>query len=312
MKYSVADFRRAIRNPKLAIKELLYIKYTLAMNVNKRWYQRERPKEQTDVMEEDWDNLIILDAARPEFLSATSVELGGEYGTRISAGSESWSFMRENFAGETHHDTVYITANPHARKLEDSVFYKRASLIESEWNETAGTVPPDRVVERTIASHESHPNKRIISHFMQPHYPFLDSSLSSLGHINTVESEDDPWSQLNIWGMFADISRDEVISAYQKNHEIAAQAASKLATRLDGKTVITADHANLIGERGRPVPVRMYGHPPNFYKTELIRVPWIACDYDERRTVTAESPVSVEQQLDEQTVSERLAALGYT
>lgn len=296
----------------MIIRELMYLKYMLSRKINRRQYRKMRPDEQINVMQEDWDNLIILDAARPEFLSATSVEFSGEYETRLSAGSESWSFIRENFADEAHHDTVYITANPHAQKLGDSVFYKLVSLIESEWDETMGTVPPDRVVERTVASHRNHPNKKIISHFMQPHYPFLNSSLSSLGHINTGESEDDPWSQLNIWGMFADISRDEVISAYQKNHEIAAQAASKLATRLDGKTVITADHANLIGERGRPVPVRMYGHPPNFYKTELIRVPWIACDHDERRTVTADPPVSVEQQADNQTVSERLAALGYT
>jgi len=287
------------------------MKYYLSRELNKRWYQFSKQDTDMSVMNEDWDNLIILDGARPEFLSSTPVKFDGQYDTRISSSSESWSFMQKNFVGRRHHDTVYITANPHASKLDNHTFHHINNLIESDWDEKTGTVPPDRVVQKTIEAHSAYPNKRIISHFMQPHYPFLQSSLSSLGHLKKDDKKEDPWTRLNIYGRFAEISREEVISAYRENHEVAAKAAKELTSKLDGKTIVTADHANLIGERGRPLPVRMYGHPPDLYKTELVRVPWIVCDYDGRREIRSEPPASTERRIEDEVVSDRLEALGY-
>ena len=85
--------------------------------------------------------------------------------------------------------------------------------------------------------------------------------------------------------------------------------AKGLVNSLDGKSVITADHANLIGERGFPIPVRMYGHPRNFSHPSLIKVPWIEFD-NERRNIAEEDPVA-RNEMDDRMVQDRLEALGY-
>jgi len=40
-----------------------------------------------------------------------------------------------------------------------------------------------------------------------------------------------------------------------------------------GKSVITSDHMNLLGERLFPVPTKGYVHPIGLHKPELLKVP---------------------------------------
>jgi hypothetical protein len=82
-----------------------------------------------------------------------------------------------------------------------------------------------------------------------------------------------------------------------------------LIERLDGKTVITADHGNLVGERLSPVPVKGYGHPGYLRKDELVLVPWMELEYDSRREIVAESPA--EDTAQPEVDKEKLEALGY-
>jgi hypothetical protein len=90
---------------------------------------------------------------------------------------------------------------------------------------------------------------------------------------------------------------------------ISLENAKRLVDGLDGKTVITADHGNLIGERRFPIPLRLYGHPANFKHPTLLRVPWVQID-GERREVVSEPPKE-RKHLDDRTVKNRLSALGY-
>lgn len=280
--------------------------YRLALRINRKWYNRGGTSE-FDPMAEPWDNLLILDAARPEYLDETTER---ECGSVAMPSSSSGDFMEAVWNGRTFHDTVYVTTNPHAgTTLDDGVFHAVYSLLETDWDSETETVPPERVVKRAADIHEQHPDKRLIVHFMQPHYPFLgetgseiDTSIAqSLGE----SSKPNPWNEA-MWG---DIDTDALVEAYRENHEIAMHAAEKLVEQLAGRTVITADHANLIGERGTPIPVRQYGHPINFQHPKVTRVPWIKID-GERRTVTADPPQSAVD-IEDDVVSDRLEALGY-
>lgn len=83
----------------------------------------------------------------------------------------------------------------------------------------------------------------------------------------------------------------------------------ELIDEVSGKTVMTADHANLIGERGFPIPIQMYGHPENFAHPHLLTVPWIEVSGD-RRNISKDDPL-VTESIDESVIEKRLSSLGY-
>jgi hypothetical protein len=79
---------------------------------------------------------------------------------------------------------------------------------------------------------------------------------------------------------------------------------------VDGRTVITSDHGNLVGERAWPVPVRLYGHPEGIRHPALVKVPWAVIEGDGRRAVVDEGVHAVTGEADE-VVEQRLRDLGY-
>jgi len=245
-----------------------------------------------DFIEQDWDNLIILDACRFDWFTEMN-EIEGNLMSKISKGSESWEFMQENFVGKSLHDTVYVTANPWSTNIPDGTFHAVFHLHESHWSEEQQTVLPKDAIEQTIRIQEDFPKKRLISHFMQPHYPFIGSGISGIdigGVFNDSETPNDtvnPWTVLNHKGEHA----EKVISSYKENHKVAIDSARRLVADLPGKTVVTADHANLVGESTFSLPKRMFGHPHGLRKHDLIMVPWLETE-GERRDVESEPPVS--------------------
>jgi hypothetical protein len=119
------------------------------------------------------------------------------------------------------------------------------------------------------------------------------------------------------------IPSSEIRSVYQENVEYVLEYVEQLLDELDGKTVITADHGELLGE-GVPWPVRLlharwnlgelykfdYGHYNRVHEPELVTVPWLEIEADSRRDISTEDePVGIE--MDESAIKEQLAALGY-
>ena len=66
-----------------------------------------------DVMKEDWDNLIILDACRYDYFKEKQKNIRGELESVVSRGAHSSEFIEKNFLGRKLHDTIYVTANPY-------------------------------------------------------------------------------------------------------------------------------------------------------------------------------------------------------
>ena len=78
---------------------------------------------------------------------------------------------------------------------------------------------------------------------------------------------------------------------------------SRLAEKVEGKTVLTSDHGNAVGEW------RTYGHPCGRYHLSLVTVPWFEPKFDSRRTVR-EGELTMNQTTTND-VTQRLEDLGY-
>ena len=307
--YDVEDLGRGLRNPSLALHEVRRQVRATSTAVNNVWY-RHRTDEAFDLADEDWDVVILLDGCRYDLFAETNW-LEGDLEPRVSPASESWGFMQSTFAGRTFHDTVYVTANPHWYELAEGTFHHVVDLLTTDWNEEYGTVLPESVVERTLAARERFPDKRLIVHFMQPHFPFVGERGRKLDHKGlTLHLDDTDTDEVQVWSALerGRLSRDAVAAAYAENLELALPHVETLLTELPGKTVVTSDHGNLLGDRLFPIPVRRYGHLPDVRAPELVTVPWLTVP-GERLSVTSEPPTADEHSAEH--AEERLEALGY-
>jgi hypothetical protein len=275
-----------------------------------------------DVMEQDWDNLLILDAARYDMISEiTSLDPK----PITSKGSDSWGFIKRNFADRQLHDTVCISSNPHIYWLDDDVFHDTYDVISTHWDRDSGTVLPTDMVSVIQKAQQEYPNKRLLAHFMQPHYPFLGPSGEEIDmrmSYSGIMSESDESNKtretpagVNPWYseiLMTGTDKKQLIEAFRENHKIVWETVDTLLDELNGLSVVTSDHTNLIGERLGPLPMPGYGHPRGYYHPDLVTVPWAEVNRsDSRREITANSPVD-QSEVDFETVQDRLKSLGYT
>lgn len=271
-----------------------------------------------DVMEQDWDNLIILDACRYDTFESryNKFNIRGDIYKVNSKASSSMEFMKKNFSNKILHDTVYVTANPHVEHLEKDIFHRVIPLLDDDfWDSETDTVLPQTVVREAIRAKNEHPNKRLIVHFMQPHYPFLGETGEGVTHRGYNRSQQNPehdvesiWAQLRYGNSSEDLC--DVKRAYEENLDVVLAFVENLVDSITGRTVITADHGNFLGEKLKPTKVREYGHPEYVTSPYLIHVPWFVIDSDERPKIISEVPDDNIEHSDE-VVSDRLRSLGY-
>lgn len=305
-RHNLQNFINALRHPSKFVGEF--------ERVASRKIFESREGKGVDVVEKDWDNLLILDCCRTDhFRSVCDIE--GDYDPVVSKGNESGSFIQNNFAGRDLSDTIYVTANPFVEYLDDDVFYRvDYSEVYNGWDEELRTIPPEVVSERTIKMNEKHPNKKIISHYMQPHAPYIGDFGKSLvekynfGILNNNlrdEGYDVPETNIPQAVKNGPVSEDELKKAYRENLEIVWDEVKSLLDELDGKTVITSDHGEMLGEKlfGR----KRYGHG-RYHTAKLRIVPWFSTQSGERRDVQKGEPIDFDNIEDRDS---RLEALGY-
>jgi hypothetical protein len=277
----------------------------------------EDPVGGVSVVDEDWDNLIVLDACRYDAFEAAH-SLPGRLERRTSQASVTWSFLRRNFEGRQLYDTVYVAGNAVVGDTADALDVFELVGLWGEGNDPDGhpaVVRPETVVEAALERHDAHPDKRLVVHFLQPHEPFLRKDDREL-------SDGSPFRDYGA-ARAGTVTAAEMRRVYEENLELVLDYVADLVEDLDGKTVVTADHGELLGE-GIPAtyevlhprwPVRKrshfdYGHYSHVRAPELVEVPWLVVEGDERRDVVAAEAPDRSTAVDDQ-VEDHLEALGY-
>lgn len=258
------------------------------------------------VFERDWDVLLLLDACRVDLLHevANEYEFLDEPGIHFSIGSSSIEWIERTFTDEYADklsETVYVTGNPFSKR----VLAKEDLLALDEvwrygWDPDAGTIPARNVTDRAIAAGRKYDSKRLIVHYMQPHFPSLPKPLTEGMNAETLgdgEGWDSPWDRLRR----GELDRKTVWSSYRENLRYVLEDVSLLLQNVDAERVaISADHANAVGEFG------VYGHPKVPIKT-LREVPW----YVTSATDTGEYEPELQPADERGDLKEKLGALGY-
>jgi hypothetical protein len=285
--YDLAGVKRALREPARAVTELNRL-------ITRQGIRYRYNPNGVDIFDEDWDVLILLDACRYDAFEEHA-ELPGTLESRISRGSSSVEFIHGNFASRTLRDVVYVSANDWYAKLHDSI---GAEVHAHEYVD----IDPDVVTDAALECAKQYPNKRLLVHYMQPHFPYLapkwDGTFVSDGDLLTTYRE-------------SGVTRDEMWEAYLDNLHLVLEEVRTLFENVTGKIVVSSDHGELLGDREAPIPIRRYGHPRGIYVDELVKVPWLVYQNGPRPEIIAEPP---EQSIsyDEDEVNERLRDLGYT
>jgi len=285
-------------------------------------------KEQ-NIVEEDWDNLIILDACRYDSFENLYRDYlpDGKLEKRRSRGSSTLDWLKNNFTGK--YDITYISANPHINsygiplsKLNKNCSYswkatehfsKIIDVWNLGWDERLRAVKPEEVNKAYLSNKVKDDNRKII-HYMQPHAPYLSfdyggsrkslrrkklRSEGKLGkdtkykgvshflrrHVTAIAVK--VMGRQNVWrlkeklgigpgGPFEAVWRKGGIGGlqyyYEDNLRKVMESASRLMNELEGKTVITADHGEALGEAG------IIGHRPEQYIPLLFEVPWLVIE----------------------------------
>lgn len=245
----------------------------------------------TYLLEKEFDNLIILDACRYDFLESEITKSGFnecKLESIISRATHTQNFLIENFGNKKFdslcREIVYITANPFvSRELKD-VFHKIIPVWMFGWNKEFLTVRPEAVYKAALQASNEFSEKKLIIHFIQPHHPFikLGSVGSDLANLrNTALFDRLNKTDESIWSLLekGKIDNDIVIWGYRQNLRIVLPYVQKLCKILPGRTIITADHGEAMGEKIHPlIPIKIYGHPPKVRIDCLIKVPWLICE----------------------------------
>ncbi|WP_306054349.1 alkaline phosphatase family protein [Natronococcus wangiae] len=299
--------RKGLKNPRKALRclygELVEEKriYLTCRAINQKYYRYFRGPGDLDIMREDWDTLLLIDACRYDYFAEES-DLPGTLDDRSAPGSMSLEFIDRTFADRQFHDTVYVTANPFAARIEPDTFHDIISLLDEYFDQDIRTVPPEELTAAVRKAHEEYPHKRIIAHYMQPHAPFL----SDFGQTVSAELT---WKG-NQYHLSEDVELSDVRGAYRENVEVVLDELEGVIPDIPGKIVVTSDHGELLGERLFPIPIRGFEHPKSIYEEESLRVPWLEINTDMRRRIKTEPPKEREQ-IASRTAEKRLEQLGY-
>lgn len=262
----------------------------------------------------DWDLVIILDACRADLMREVYDEYDfvDTFDSIDSIASKSQQWMDRTFVEEYYREiseTTYITANMFSRRLDPDEFEYLDEVWRSHWDDNLGTVPPRPLTDRAITEIRQNDPERIIVHYMQPHYPFIENKLADGINLDFAFNRDG--SEVNIWSKLesGEVSKEEAWSAYRENLRFVMDEVKLLLYNAEvDNVIITADHGNSFGTLG------IYGHPPSTPLNCLRNVPFIRTSgrdtHEHEPEFTDRTKVRYDVE-SEGAIEEKLAALGY-
>ncbi|MDZ7850716.1 MAG: hypothetical protein U5K70_07955 [Halodesulfurarchaeum sp.] len=337
-RYNWENFRGALFEPRKFFDEFKRIVNRIRHTPRELIFRFKYTSE-FDIMKEDWDNLIILDSCRFDVLD--EMDLFENLSYKIMKSSTSEEFIEEYFENNGDFgDTIYITANPYGARVTDT-FYKNVVTFDRKFTENGKKAKvdnlgkgwePEIVFNTALRMYKENPDKRLIIHFMQPHSPYFGEKSRSLREeLREQGYEFWAWSdkldrkdksendnvlyslqeaaKLNI------ITKGELYEIYKENILVVMEYVEKLSQEIKGKTIVTADHGEMLGDSRYFVPKNLsglknnMGHGDGIYVKELRKVPWAVIDNKERREIIDEG---VNKSGDKDiNVENQLKALGY-
>lgn len=317
--YTLDDVFTGLKRPNYIGKELLRLYNQRSVRYNTAG---------TYLFDEDWDQLLILDSLRYDHFETLN-QSNGHLNWRISRGSTSREFVRGNFQDDDQLDTVYCSRNRWYEKIVEELGDDRSDVYRFE----VPNVPVDKRIAGNVRREcqalsdcarrlrEKYPHKRLIVHYMVPHEPYVDETGDILIQINRFALD----GERKHPDTFADIvhrnsNRDKYVDkqaiarAYKSSVHFILGHVSDLLDELNGRTVVTADHGELLGERLWPTPFVGFGHPEGVHREELVKVPWFVSDDGTRPNIEAASKShpsldATREVTDE--VDEQLRSMGY-
>lgn len=218
-------------------------------------------------------DVLVLDACRQDMFE----EMTGLKGERITRGAASIRFVKNNFSDQEFKDCILITANPHyyetlfkeitGREL-DEVFFETWHSYKDKYDDELQTTTAESVMEDVRTAKKLFPEKNLIVHFMQPHFPFINTDEEIKGNfleqkLAKGRDEDHVWDQL----YKGNEDLETVENAYRENLRYILKVLQENTAVFNDQTWITADHGNFLGEDG------FYGHPPEREREPVMKVP---------------------------------------
>jgi hypothetical protein len=156
-----------------------------------------------NIMEEDWDCIVILDACRYDYFYHVYKDyFVGNLEKRISLGSSTPEWREKSFP-DYYSDVVYISGNPYINSRlaiegfnAKDHFYRICDVWDFGWNAELSTVPPKEINKSALRHLKEFPRKRFIIHYMQPHEPYLSGRFTNKAiSINHVYKNGLQWQQ---------------------------------------------------------------------------------------------------------------------
>jgi membrane-anchored protein YejM (alkaline phosphatase superfamily) len=230
--------------------------------------------------------------------------LDGKFESRISTASTTEEWIRANFEHEVHSDTVYISDNPwYGRlfeKLESDLHHYQIGNRDAF---NGAVTHPKTMTDLAIEQAKEFENKRVIIHYLQPHDPWFTEDgeeLFALPNTSPLMLKRNGYSE------------DDMKQAYESSLKLVLNQVERLLEQLDGKTIITADHGELLNDRMTPIPLKRYEHPEGVYTESLTKVPWFIPEFNERKnTVDGDVGGWKWNDPDREGVKKQLESLGY-
>lgn len=226
----------------------------------------------TNIYEEDWDTLIILDACRSDLFT----EFGPKHpvyqyfnsvDSKYSIASRTPDWIKRTVKGAPESElkkTHYISCTGFITEVEDEKFYDVEHVWRYAHDEEARVTRPEAVTDAAINAFRNSGADRYIVHYVQPHAPFLHC----VGKYNSIG--DGAGGTQNVWkGLKAGkYNQDEVWEDYGQNLLTILDHVETLINNVTGHVVVTSDHGNAMGEWG------VYGHPGHHMIPAIREVPW--------------------------------------
>ncbi|MGM0510466.1 MAG: hypothetical protein ACQESD_04995 [Thermoplasmatota archaeon] len=261
-----------------------------------------------------WDHLLILDACRYDLFKDTYGKyLDGELKRSRSRavckkGVATSEWCKATFT-KRYDDIVYVSTTPHVNSFSEvngfkasDHFHKVIDVWNTGWDDEKGTVLPSVLNEEILKARKRFPDKKIIGHYMQPHFPYLTMDNPFNPKNKDPGAHDNIKRSLrNFFGSrvrrvlggratrklvrtlhlppinpmdetLRKVGHDGLVRAYKDNLDIVLESIGKLTSALEGEVVISADHGEYLGEDG------FYGHSYLPEHPVLNDVPWFVVE----------------------------------